>query len=77
MRLASRQATRFAYTSSVSAPDSPTYLPRMNRTRPTGLDNTASAVPLRISRATDDEALSTAPNKPVTSITASVLVLTI
>ena len=77
MRLASRQATKFADNNSVSAPETPTYLPRMNRARPTGLDNTASAVPLRISRATDDEALSTAPNKPVSSITASVLVLTI
>ena len=49
----------------------------MNRARPTGLDSTASAVPVRISRATDDEEQSTAPNRPVTSVTASVLVLTI
>jgi hypothetical protein len=40
------------------------------------LDSTASAVPLWISRASDADALSTAPNNPVNSITASALVLT-
>ena len=42
---------------------------------PTGLDNTASAVPLRISRASEAEALNTAPNNPASSITASSAVL--
>ena len=49
----------------------------MNLARPTGLDNTANAVPDLISRATEDDAQSTAPKSPVTKETASRLVFTI
>ena len=56
----------------MSADASPANLASKNCARPTGLDKTASAVPLRISRASDDDALNTAPNKPDSSITASV-----
>ena len=70
MRLASSTPTRFTYVSTVSAAARPANLASRNCARPTGLDNTASAVPLRISRASDDDALNTAPNSPESSMTA-------
>ena len=76
MRLASRAATRFTYVSTASATTRPANLATRNCARPTGFDSTASAVPVRISRASEAEALSTAPNSPASSITASVLFLT-
>ena len=76
MRLASSTAIRFTYVSIVSAITKPAYLATRNCARPTGLDSTARAVPVRISRASEAEALNTAPSKPASSITASVLFLT-
>ena len=54
-----------------SAAARPANFASKNCARPTGLDRTASAVPLRISRASDADALNTAPNRPDSSITAS------
>jgi molybdopterin synthase catalytic subunit len=62
---------------SVSAPARPTYLPIMNWKRPTGLAITASAVPVRISCATEADAAITDPNNPVRNVTASTLSFTI
>ena len=64
---------RFTYASTVNAAASPAYFASKNCARPTGLDSTASAVPVRISRASDADALNTAPNSPDSSITASAL----
>jgi len=73
MRLAISTPIMFTYVKTVSAAASPAYLASRNCARPTGLDSTASAVPLRISRASDVDALNTAPSRPDNSITASVL----
>ena len=73
MRLASSTPMRLTYDNTVSAAASPAYLARKNCARPTGLDRTASAVPARISRASDADALNTAPSSPDSSITAKVL----
>ncbi len=70
MRLAINTPIMFTYVKTVSAAASPANLASRNCARPTGLDKTASAVPLRISRASDDDALKTAPNRPDNSITA-------
>ena len=77
MRLARRHAIRLVYININNAQDNPKYLPKTKRALPTGFDNTAYAVPDRISRATEDEAQRTAPKSPVTKETARRLVFTI
>ena len=74
--MASRAAIQLTRLSKARATARPAYLASRNWPRLTGLASTASAVPLRISRATEADALMTAPNNPAISVTASALILT-
>src|ERR1051325_2716857 len=71
MRLTNSALTKFTNVINVIAAASPIYLPITNCTRPTGFAKTASAVPVRISCATDAEALKAAPSSPERNVTAS------
>ena len=48
----------------------PKYFARTNCARLIGFDNTANAVPERISRASEADALNTALNNPANNVTA-------